>query len=159
QRRQLGHPVGHRHRLAALLRHRLGADPRRPVPLLGTAEHLYVLDRVPEPAPGLRLGDRRGDLRARARGHYRLPGPRLPGGVMLGRLARSGYHCVMILVSLLWLGPIIWVAVMSTRTFDDIATNGVGSLPHSFTLDTYRQAWTDGGQLQALINSMAVTLP
>ena len=78
---------------------------------------------------------------------------------MIGRLRTGGYHAAMIMVSLLWLGPIVWVVVMSTRTFDDIAANGVGSLPHSFTLDTYRQAWTDGGQLQALINSMLVTVP
>ncbi|MFC7246723.1 carbohydrate ABC transporter permease [Catellatospora aurea] len=78
---------------------------------------------------------------------------------MISKLRTGGYHAAMIAVSLLWLGPIIWVVVLSTRTFDDIAANGVGSLPHSFTLDTYVQAWTDGGQLQALINSLLVTVP
>jgi multiple sugar transport system permease protein len=76
------------------------------------------------------------------------------------RALRTGtFHVVMGLVALLWLSPILWVLVMSTRTFDDIAAHGVGSLPHSFTLDTYRQAWTDGGELQALINSLLVTVP
>ena len=27
----------------------------------------------------------------------------------------------------------------------------MGSLPHSFSLDAYRQAWTDGGELQAYV--------
>ncbi|MZD08583.1 ABC transporter permease subunit, partial [Streptomyces sp. SID5785] len=30
---------------------------------------------------------------------------------------------------------------------------------HSFSLDGFRQAWTDGGQKQALINSLLVTVP
>ncbi|MEV6376926.1 carbohydrate ABC transporter permease [Micromonospora musae] len=78
---------------------------------------------------------------------------------MIRKLRTGTFHTGMILLSLLWLGPVIWVVVMSTRTFDDIAANGVGSLPHSFTLDTYRQAWVDGGELRALINSLLVTVP
>ncbi|MBQ0902855.1 carbohydrate ABC transporter permease [Micromonospora sp. U21] len=77
----------------------------------------------------------------------------------MNKLRTGAFHTGMILLSLLWLGPVIWVVVMSTRSFDDIAAHGVGSLPRSFTLDTYRQAWTDGGELRALINSMLVTVP
>jgi multiple sugar transport system permease protein len=78
----------------------------------------------------------------------------------MNRALRTGtFHVAMSLLALLWLAPILWVVAMSTRTFDDIAANGVGSLPHSFTLDGYRQAWTDGGELQALINSLLVTVP
>ena len=32
-------------------------------------------------------------------------------------------------------------------------------MPHSFTLGGFRQAWVDGGQKQALINSLLVTIP
>ncbi|MFI6761807.1 carbohydrate ABC transporter membrane protein 2 (CUT1 family) [Micromonospora pisi] len=78
---------------------------------------------------------------------------------MIRALRTGTFHLGMGLLSLLWLAPILWVVIMSTRTFDDIAANGVGSLPHSFTLDTYSQAWTDGGELRALINSMLVTVP
>lgn len=74
-------------------------------------------------------------------------------------MRRALFHVGMILLSALWLGPIAWVLVTSTRSFDDIAANGVGSLPRSFTLDTYRQAWTEGGEMQALVNSLIVTIP
>jgi multiple sugar transport system permease protein len=78
---------------------------------------------------------------------------------MIRSLRTGAFHTALTLLSLLWLAPVIWVLVMSTRTFDDIAANGIGSLPKSFTLDTYRQAWTDGGELRALINSLLVTVP
>jgi multiple sugar transport system permease protein len=78
---------------------------------------------------------------------------------VIRKLRTGTFHTGMTLLSLLWLAPVLWVVVMSVRSFDDIATNGVGSLPHSFTLDTYRQAWTDGGELRALVNSLLVTVP
>lgn len=78
---------------------------------------------------------------------------------MTRTLRTWAFHAGMSLLALLWLGPIAWVLIISTRSFDDIASHGVGSLPHSFTLDTYRQAWSDGGELQALINSVLVTVP
>ncbi|MEU3298907.1 carbohydrate ABC transporter permease [Streptomyces sp. NPDC006678] len=86
------------------------------------------------------------------------PHPRRPA---LGSraLRTAGFHLTAGMLSALWLLPIALVLVTSTRTFDDIAAHGVGSLPHSFTLDGFRQAWVDGGQQQALINSMLVTLP
>ncbi|QEV43030.1 carbohydrate ABC transporter permease [Streptomyces nodosus] len=71
----------------------------------------------------------------------------------------TGFHLTAGLLSALWLLPIVLVLLTSTRTFDDIAAHGVGSRPHSFTLDGFRQAWVDGGQQRALINSMLVTVP
>ncbi|WP_329149266.1 carbohydrate ABC transporter permease [Streptomyces niveus] len=75
------------------------------------------------------------------------------------RLATAGFHLGAGTLSVLWLLPIALVLVTSVRTFDDIAANGLGGLPHSFTLDGFRQAWVDGGQQRALINSMLVTVP
>ncbi|MFI6924509.1 carbohydrate ABC transporter permease [Nonomuraea spiralis] len=75
------------------------------------------------------------------------------------RLRTGAFHVSMVLLSALWLAPIGWAVVTSLRTFDDLAANGVGSLPRSFSLAAYAQAWSAGGQLQALVNSMAVTVP
>lgn len=75
------------------------------------------------------------------------------------KLATAGFHLGAGTLSVLWLLPIALVLVTSVRSFDDIAANGLGSLPHSFTLDGFRQAWVDGGQQRALINSMLVTVP
>jgi multiple sugar transport system permease protein len=75
------------------------------------------------------------------------------------RLAAVGFHTGASALAVLWLLPIALVVVTSLRSFDDIAANGLGGRPHSLTLDGYRQAWTDGGELRALVNSAAVTLP
>jgi multiple sugar transport system permease protein len=74
-------------------------------------------------------------------------------------LRTGGYHLVAGGISLLWLLPIILVVVTSIRSFDDVAANGVGSLPHSFTLENFGQAWVDGGEFQAMVNSLIVTIP
>jgi multiple sugar transport system permease protein len=74
-------------------------------------------------------------------------------------LKAGGYHLVAGGISLLWLLPILLVIVTSVRSFDDVAAHGVGSLPHSFTLDNFAQAWVDGGEFQAMVNSLIVTIP
>jgi multiple sugar transport system permease protein len=75
------------------------------------------------------------------------------------RAATAGFHLGAGALSMLWLLPIALVLVTSLRSFDDIAAHGLGSLPHSFTLDSFRQAWVDGGQQRALSNSLLVTVP
>ncbi|WP_328518729.1 carbohydrate ABC transporter permease [Kribbella sp. NBC_01510] len=77
----------------------------------------------------------------------------------MNRLRTSGYHVAMGLVSFLWIAPILWVIVISFRSFDDVAANGLGSLPHSFTFSTYKSAWEDADEFRALINSLLVTIP
>jgi multiple sugar transport system permease protein len=69
------------------------------------------------------------------------------------------FHAGAGLLSALWLVPIAVVLITATRSFDDIAANGLGSAPHSFTLGGFRQAWVGGGQQQALVNSLVVSLP
>ncbi|ROQ69813.1 carbohydrate ABC transporter membrane protein 2 (CUT1 family) [Streptomyces sp. 840.1] len=88
--------------------------------------------------------------------HTPAPRPRTGRRRMLGT---AGFHASAGLLSVLWLLPIALVLVTSVRSFDDVAAHGVGSLPHSFTLDGFRQAWVDGGQQRALINSLLVTIP
>jgi multiple sugar transport system permease protein len=77
----------------------------------------------------------------------------------MSRLRSTSYHLAMGIVSLLWVAPILWVIVISFRSFDDVAANGLGSLPHSFTFSTYKSAWEDADEFRALINSLLVTIP
>ncbi|MFJ9211582.1 carbohydrate ABC transporter permease [Streptomyces sp. NPDC102264] len=93
--------------------------------------------------------------------HDTTPAPpaRAPRRNRSGIWRTAGFHLSAGLLSALWLLPIALVLVTSTRSFDDVAAHGVGSLPHSFTLDGFRQAWVDGGQQRALINSLLVTVP
>ena len=69
------------------------------------------------------------------------------------------FHTSSIVISLLWFLPILIVVVLSFRTFDDVAANGIASLPQSFTTSTYSDAWEKGGLFRGLVNSMIVTLP
>lgn len=71
----------------------------------------------------------------------------------------AGFHAAGILISLAWFAPILIVVLTSIRTFDDIAANGIASFPQSFTLESYAQAWTQGGLFGAFVNSMIVTIP
>ncbi|MFJ2633991.1 carbohydrate ABC transporter permease [Streptomyces sp. NPDC087422] len=99
-----------------------------------------------------RTGEDAGAATKAARGGSRRPDRRRAWGT-------AAFHTGAGLLSLIWLIPIVVVLVTSTRSFDDIAANGLGGLPHSFTLDGFRQAWVDGGQQRALINSMLVSVP
>ena len=71
----------------------------------------------------------------------------------------KGFHLVAGTLSVLWLLPIALVLLTSVRSFDDIAANGLGALPHSFDLGSFGEAWNAGGQAQAMLNSLLVTVP
>ncbi|MBI0295349.1 carbohydrate ABC transporter permease [Streptomyces sp. PRKS01-29] len=75
------------------------------------------------------------------------------------RAATAGFHLGAGALAALWLLPIALVVVTSLRSFDDISAHGLGSWPRSFTLGNFQQAWSDGGQQRALINSLLVTVP
>ncbi|MEY9962468.1 multiple sugar transport system permease protein [Streptacidiphilus sp. MAP12-16] len=75
------------------------------------------------------------------------------------RARTTGFHLTAGLLSVLWLLPIALVLVTSTRSFDDIAAHGMGSWPRSFTLANFGQAWNEGGQGHAMVNSLIVTVP
>jgi multiple sugar transport system permease protein len=68
------------------------------------------------------------------------------------------FHAVMAPVALLWILPLLFVIVVSLRSFDDIAQNGLGSWPTSLTLGAFRTAWVDGSIGGALRNSVVVTV-
>jgi multiple sugar transport system permease protein len=75
------------------------------------------------------------------------------------RAATAGFHLGAGALAVLWLLPILLVVVTSLRSFDDVAAHGLGSWPHSFTLGNFGEAWVQGGQQRALINSLIVTVP
>lgn len=69
------------------------------------------------------------------------------------------FHVGGILLSLLWLAPIALVLLLSIRTFDDVAAHGVLSLPKSFSLKGFSQAWNAGGLRRATKNSFEIAIP
>lgn len=68
------------------------------------------------------------------------------------------FHAVMAPVAFLWILPLLFVMLISIRSFDDIAVNGLGQLPQTFTLQAFATAWLDGSIGGALRNSIIVTI-
>ncbi|UOZ08692.1 carbohydrate ABC transporter permease [Amycolatopsis sp. WQ 127309] len=75
------------------------------------------------------------------------------------RTRTAGFHLLAGGLSVLWLLPIVLVLTTSVRKFSDIASNGLGALPASFSLDGFGQAWGEGGGGHAMLNSLIVTIP
>ncbi len=75
-----------------------------------------------------------------------------------GRWKEPAFHAIMGLVSLAWIAPLVFVVFVAFRTFADITTNGLGSLPRSFSLDGFVTVFTDGLAGGAVWNSVVVTL-
>ncbi|MQA04998.1 MAG: ABC transporter permease subunit [Streptosporangiales bacterium] len=81
----------------------------------------------------------------------RHAGHRRGGGVL--------FHAVLAPLTLVWVAPIIFVVLVGLRSFDDLAANGLGSLPRSLTLDGFFAAFTEVELGQALFNSILLTAP
>ncbi|MEU4669318.1 carbohydrate ABC transporter permease [Amycolatopsis sp. NPDC023774] len=88
------------------------------------------------------------------------PEERVPAKRNHKRARRTfGFHLVAGGLSVLWLLPIVLVITTSVRSFSDIASNGLGALPHSFDLSSFGEAWGVGGGGHAMLNSFIVTIP
>jgi len=74
-------------------------------------------------------------------------------------LRTAGFHGSMSVISLLWFAPVLIVLLLSIRTFDDVATNGIAAFPTTFSFQTYVDAWTGGGLGRGLGNSLIVSIP
>jgi multiple sugar transport system permease protein len=68
------------------------------------------------------------------------------------------FHAVMTPITLLWVLPLVFVITISIRSFDDIATNGLGAWPRGISFGAFRTAWVDGSIGGALRNSVIVTV-
>ncbi len=65
----------------------------------------------------------------------------------------------MIPFTLLWVSPMVFVLLIAVRSFDDLAQNGLSSLPKSFTLANFATAGGEGNLNQAMVNSLLITVP
>jgi multiple sugar transport system permease protein len=79
-----------------------------------------------------------------------------------GRARRSGgwvFHAVMAPLTLLWVAPMVFVVLISLRSFDDITQRGLAALPESVSVDSFGTAVGTGGMARALWMSVQVTVP
>jgi multiple sugar transport system permease protein len=76
------------------------------------------------------------------------------------KMARTGaFHITASFISLLWIGPLVLVVVLSFRSFDDILGNGIMALPRSLSFRGYTEAWGRGGGRTGMRNSLIITVP
>lgn len=71
----------------------------------------------------------------------------------------AGFHLTASVLSLLWVGPLVLVLVLSFRSLDDILSNGLMALPRSLTFRGYTEAWGRGGGRRGMLNSFIITVP
>jgi multiple sugar transport system permease protein len=69
------------------------------------------------------------------------------------------FHALMIPFVILWVLPMVFVLFVALRSFDDLASRGLGALPGSLSLEGFKTAFLDGDVPRALRNSAIVTVP
>jgi len=75
------------------------------------------------------------------------------------RLPRIGLHAFLVTTAIVWITPVAWAVYTSFRPYSDSSKYGYTSLPHTLSLDNYRQAWNQGQIPLHFWNSMIITLP
>jgi multiple sugar transport system permease protein len=75
------------------------------------------------------------------------------------RLPRVGLHVFLIATAIVWITPMAWAVYTSFRPYSDTSRYGYTSLPHTLSLDNYRQAWNQGQIPLHFWNSMIITIP
>ena len=72
---------------------------------------------------------------------------------------RALLHAFLITLALLWLVPLLGGLYSSFRPFLETQRDGYISLPETFTLDNYREAWDQGDFLDKYWNTALVLIP
>lgn len=70
------------------------------------------------------------------------------------RIGKIGVYIGIIAIVIYCLAPFYWMLVSSFRRSSDLFSNSI--IPHPFSLDGYRNAFSSGGLLTALLNSVIV---
>ncbi len=73
--------------------------------------------------------------------------------------ARVFLHLFLILTGIVWLVPILGAMYASFRPFAETVQDGYLSVPDTFTLDNYRNAWSQGDILGRYWNTLLILVP
>lgn len=80
-----------------------------------------------------------------------------------GHARRRRQHLVaetfMIIVTVIWLIPILWAAYTSLRPVDETNEYGYLSLPRHLTLENFENAWTQAQLPHYFLNTLLITAP
>jgi multiple sugar transport system permease protein len=75
------------------------------------------------------------------------------------RLANGFAQLFMIVMTLLWITPILFALYVALRPISETNKLGYVSLPHHLTLSNFADAWTQSDMWKFFLNSVWVTVP
>ncbi|MGI5239855.1 carbohydrate ABC transporter permease [Dactylosporangium sp. CA-139066] len=78
---------------------------------------------------------------------------------MRGRAARIASTTFMIIMTALWVTPILFALYVALRPIAETNRDGYVSLPHRLTLQNFADAWTQSDMWRFFLNSVYVTVP
>jgi multiple sugar transport system permease protein len=76
-----------------------------------------------------------------------------------GRRGNGRIHAFLIVVSIVWMVPVLWALYTSLRPYSDTAEHGYVSIAHSLSFVNFKNAWTQADLPHYYINSAIVTIP
>lgn len=76
-----------------------------------------------------------------------------------GRRTHARTHVFLVVVSIVWMIPVLWALYTSLRPYSDTAAHGYVSIAHSLSFENYKNAWTQADLPHYYINSAIVTIP
>ena len=85
-----------------------------------------------------------------------VAGPRRPGRP---RIAAAAAQIFMIVMTVLWVTPIVFALYVALRPISETNKLGYVSLPHHLTLRNFADAWTQSDMWRFFLNSAYVTVP
>lgn len=75
------------------------------------------------------------------------------------RPARAALHAFLIVMSALWLFPLLWAFYTSLRPIGDTIEHGFVSLPGTLDFENYVNAWNQANLPHYYLNTMAIAVP
>jgi multiple sugar transport system permease protein len=79
--------------------------------------------------------------------------------VRRGRRGNGRVHLFLIVVSVVWLFPVVYSIYTSLRPYSDTAQHGYVSIAHKLSFVNYKNAWTQADLPHYYVNSAIVTIP
>jgi multiple sugar transport system permease protein len=82
-----------------------------------------------------------------------------PGAPIGPRVASWASQLFMIVMTVLWITPIVFALYVALRPISETNKLGYVSLPHHLTLSNFADAWSQSGMWKFFLNSVYVTVP
>jgi multiple sugar transport system permease protein len=75
------------------------------------------------------------------------------------RWQRVALHLFLIMLSIVWLFPILWSLFQALRPYGDVIKDGYVVFPKHLTLDNFAEAWKQGDLGKYFINTIIIAVP